>query len=154
MLRELGGEARGVTADVLLRANLDVPLPAGAALVMGGATTPFGMDDEGLERCAALIPGTGLRLRGSHAHLASGLGVRVALRAAAQVPRFARRWCARHALREPVITLGGGMDVSYQRPGATFGWEEYGRGLAELAGEASALPGERLRIEPGRAVTA
>lgn len=154
VVRELGGEARGVTADVLLRANLDVPLPAGAALVMGGATTPFGMDGEGLERCAALMPGTGLRLRGLHAHLASGLGVRVALRAAARVLRFARRWCERHAVPEPVITLGGGMDVNYRRPGATFGWEEYGRGLAGLAGAAGALPGERLRIEPGRAVTA
>jgi diaminopimelate decarboxylase len=154
VVRDLGAAARDGTTDVLLRANLDVPLPGDAALVMGGGQTPFGMNEEGLAECATLIPGTGLRLRGLHAHLASGLGVHAALRAAARVLRFARQWCERHAVREPVITLGGGMDVNYGRPGATFGWEEYGRGLARLAGADRALPGERLRIEPGRAVTA
>jgi diaminopimelate decarboxylase len=154
VVRELGGAARGVTADVLLRADLDVPLPEDAGLVMGGSHTPFGMDRERLAECAALIPGTGLRLRGLHAHLASGLGVRAALRAAAGVLRFARPWCDRHAVPEPVITLGGGMGVDYRRPGVTFDWEAYGRGLARLAGDGRARPGETLRIEPGRAVTA
>jgi diaminopimelate decarboxylase len=154
VVRELGDQARGAKADVLLRANLDVPLPVSAGLVMGGSPGPFGMDRERLAQCAALIPGTGLRLRGLHAHLASGLGVRAALRAAAGVLRFARQWCDQHAVREPVLTLGGGMGVNYRRPGATFGWEAYGRGLARLAGAGRALPGETLRIEPGRAVTA
>jgi diaminopimelate decarboxylase len=144
----------GAGADVLLRANLDVPPPAGAGLVMGGAPGPFGMDRELLAQCAALIPGTGLRLRGLHAHLASGLGARAALGAAAAVLRFARHWCDRHGVRQPVITLGGGMGADYRRPGATFGWEAYGRGLARLAGSGRALPGEKLRIEPGRAVAA
>jgi len=155
-LRLLAGVVRaaGGAADVLLRVNLDVPLPVGAGLLMGGRPAPFGMDRDCLTQCAALIPGSGLRLRGLHAHLASGLGVGAALRAAAGVLRFARPWCARHAVREPVITLGGGMGVDYRRPGATFGWEAYGRGLAALAGDGRALPGETLRIEPGRAVTA
>ena len=155
VVRELGGGQEGeATADVLLRANLDVPLPRDAGLVMGGGSTPFGMDDESLAQCAALIPGSGLRLRGLHAHLASGLGVAAALRSAAGVLRFARPWCAAHDVRAPVITLGGGMDVDYGRPGRTFGWEAYGRGLAGLARDARARPGETLRIEPGRAVTA
>jgi diaminopimelate decarboxylase len=141
-------------ANVLLRANLDVHPPAGAGLVMGGTPGPFGMDDELLAECAALITGTGLRLRGLHAHLASGLGVGAALSAAAAVLRFARQWCDRHRVRRPVITLGGGMGADYRRPGATFGWEAYGRGLARLAGSGRALPGETLRIEPGRAVAA
>ena len=152
--RDLGGQVRGPAAGVLLRVNLDVPLPAGAGLVMGGGPSPFGMTPERLAECTALIGGTGLQLRGMHAHLASGLGVRDALRAAARVLRFARRWCRRHAVPEPVITLGGGMSVNYRRPGAAFGWEAYGRGLARLADTGRALPGETLRIEPGRAVTA
>jgi diaminopimelate decarboxylase len=41
------------------------------------------------------------------------------------------------------------MAVDYAWPSATFDWARYGRGLAALA-----RPGETLRIEPGRAVTA
>lgn len=163
VLRDQGS---GATADVLLRANLDVPVPARAGLVMGGAG-PFGMDSAGLAECARILsdagggprgsrpgglrPG-GLRLRGLHAHLASGLSADEALRTAALVLRFARQWCARQEVRDPAITLGGGMTVDYRRPEETFDWERYGRGLARLA--AAGPPGETLRVEPGRAVTA
>jgi len=41
------------------------------------------------------------------------------------------------------------MAVDYRRPEVRFDWDAYGRGLARLA-----RPGETLRIEPGRAVTA
>lgn len=152
MLTELAQGERG--ADVLLRVNPDVPVPGEAGLRMGGAATPFGMDAGDLETCARLITGTAVRLRGVHAHLASGLGVPPALAAAGDVLAFARDWCARARVRRPVITLGGGMAVDYGRPGAVFGWEEYGQGLARLARSREALLGETLRIEPGRAVTA
>jgi diaminopimelate decarboxylase len=161
-LRQLGAAAlaAGETADVLLRVNLPGeaadPGLAGdaAALVMGGAPTPFGMDPFLLDRCASWVgDGTpearSLRLRGLHAHLASGLGAAAALAAAGRVLDFARRWCARHGVRDPEINLGGGMAVDYRRPGERFDWTAYGRGLARAA-----LPGEILRIEPGRAVTA
>jgi diaminopimelate decarboxylase len=153
VLRDQGSAA---TADVLLRVNLDVPVPESAGLVMGGAG-PFGMDCAGLAECAEILARAGggprgLRLRGLHAHLASGLDVDDALRAAAGVLRFAREWCARQEVRDPVITLGGGMTVDYRRPEETFDWERYGRGLAQLAG--AGPPGETLRVEPGRAVTA
>jgi diaminopimelate decarboxylase len=52
-------------------------------------------------------------------------------------------------VRDPEINLGGGMAVDYRRPGERFDWTAYGRGLARAA-----VPGEILRIEPGRAVTA
>lgn len=151
MLVDLGREA-----DVLLRVNPDIGVPDSgeAGLRMGGAATPFGMDGGDLEICARLIAGTSVHLRGVHAHLASGLGVPAALATADGVLRFARDWCARAGVRRPVITLGGGMAVDYRRPGDVFGWEAYGNGLAGLARSRQALPGETLRIEPGRAVTA
>ena len=162
-LRHLGAAAlaAGRTADILLRVNppgdaADARLGAGgeAALVMGGAPTPFGMDPVLLDRCARWL-GEGspearaLRLRGLHAHLASGLGAAAALAAAGRVLDFARRWCGRHGVRDPEINLGGGMAVDYRRPGDRFDWAGYGRGLARAA-----APGEVLRVEPGRAVTA
>ncbi len=52
-------------------------------------------------------------------------------------------------MTDPEFNLGGGMAVDYTRPDVVFDWAGYGRGLAALA-----RPGETLRIEPGRAVTA
>jgi diaminopimelate decarboxylase len=162
-LRQLGAAAlaTGETADVLLRVNLpgeaaDSGLAgdSGAALVMGGAPTPFGMDPFLLDRCASWL-GDGspearvLRLRGLHAHLASGLDAPAAVAAAGRVLDFARRWCARHGVRNPEINLGGGMAVDYRRPADRFDWTAYGCGLA-----GAAAAGEILRVEPGRALTA
>jgi diaminopimelate decarboxylase len=107
---------------------------------------PFGMDAEALGACLDLIAqAPWLRLRGMHAHLASGLGAAPLLEVAAQVLGWARSW-----LDGPAeINLGGGMAVDYRNPGSRFDWAAYGAGLAALR-----RPGETLRIEPGRAVTA
>jgi diaminopimelate decarboxylase len=125
-------------------------------LQMGASPTAFGMDQELLEQASQLLAdghlASVLRLRGLHAHLASGLDADAALRTGREVLDFGRRWCARHHVARPEFTLGGGMAVDYTRPGDRFGWAAYGRGLAALA--RSGLPGETLRIEPGRAVTA
>ena len=145
----------------MLRVNLapaDAPAAvapgAGAGLVMGGQPSPFGMDPAALDECAGWLAAGGaeagqLRLRGLHAHLASGLDAPAALAAAGRVLGFARRWCARHGVRNPEIDLGGGMAVDYRRLADRFDWTAYGRGLA-----GAAEPGETLRVEPGRALTA
>jgi diaminopimelate decarboxylase len=148
-LRLLAATARaaGRTVDVLLRVNLVAGAATSTAqLVMGG---PFGMDLDLLGQCADLLDSDSLRLRGLHAHLASGLGAADLLAAAGRLLDFGRGWCAERGVRDPEFNLGGGMGVDYVEPGAVFDWARYGEGLARLA-----LPGETLRIEPGRAVTA
>ncbi|HEX4830076.1 MAG TPA: alanine racemase [Trebonia sp.] len=158
-LRLLGAAAlaAGRRADILLRANLaagedDGPASA-SGLVMGGPS-PFGLDPAGLDDCAGwLAAGSAeagqVRLRGLHAHLASGLDAAALLESAGRVLRFARAWCARHGVRAPEVNLGGGMGVDYGAPGTRFDWARYGAGLA-----AAARAGETIRIEPGRALTA
>jgi diaminopimelate decarboxylase len=144
--------AAGRRADILLRVNLPGPFGPGeqAALTMGGRAGPFGMDISLLGRCAALMASAGpVRLRGLHAHLASGLDAADLLAAAGRVLEFGRDWCARHGVTGPEFNLGGGMAVDYRRPEERFDWPRYGRGLAALA-----RPDETLRVEPGRAVTA
>jgi len=168
-LRLLGSAALagGRQADILLRVNLPAAdtastadAPAGtragsvASLVMGGRPTPFGMDPGLLDECARwLSAGSAearqLRLRGIHAHLASGLAAPALLDSALRILEFARPWCAARAVRNPEFNLGGGMAVDYSRPGARFDWAAFGRGLA-----AATRPGETLRVEPGRAVAA
>lgn len=109
----------------------------------------FGMDGALLAECAGLLDAGPVRLRGLHAHRTSGLDAGALLASARQVLGFARAWCARLGVSRPEVNLGGGMTVDYRRPEGTFDWGEFGRGLAALG-----RPGETLRIEPGRAVTA
>jgi diaminopimelate decarboxylase len=112
------------------------------------------MDPDLLDQCARWLSegskeARQLRLRGIHAHLASGLAAPALLDSALRVLEFGRPWCAAHDVPNPEFNLGGGMAVDYRDPGTAFDWASFGRGLA-----AAARPGETLRIEPGRAVTA
>ncbi len=132
----------GRQVGVLLRGNLEVAV-RGAALTMNG---PFGMDDAAIARCRELLPAMPwVRPLGVHAHLASGLDAAAMLEVAAQIVGWARG----SGLDAAEINLGGGMAVDYRAPGDRFDWASYGAGLRRLSGG-----GERLRVEPGRAVTA
>ncbi|WP_214327139.1 type III PLP-dependent enzyme [Nonomuraea sediminis] len=126
--------ATGREADVLLRVNPDLPVE-GAALTMSG---PFGMDEAGVEECLPLFTDR-VRLRGLHAHLASGLDAPALIRLAGILLDTAHG----------EVNLGGGMAVSYADPDTTFDWEEYGRRVPLLR-----RTGQTVRIEPGRAMTA
>lgn len=137
--------ALGQDVDVLLRVNLAGDRE-GAALAMAG---PFGMDPESIDACLDILAGAPwVRLRGIHAHLASGLDADAMLRQSAEILDWARPWLDKAGCTEPEINLGGGMAVDYADPAARFDWAAYGRGIAAMA-----LSGERLRIEPGRAVS-
>ncbi len=136
--------ARKTVAEVLLRVNLPVGV-SGAALVMGGTATPFGMTPAQARSCAALdLPG--VRVRGVHAHLASGLSAPVA----AELARRIVDW-AGSELDAGEINVGGGMAVDYVDPQTRFDWAAYGAALGKLLDE---HPGRIVRVEPGRAVTA
>ncbi|MGX7670172.1 type III PLP-dependent enzyme [Plantactinospora sp. DSM 117369] len=134
---------RGTVAEVLLRVNLPVPV-GDAVLVMGGRPSPFGMSPADARACARLdLPG--IRIRGVHAHLGSGL----AAPGAAAVARTVVEWAVAE-LDAREVNVGGGMAVDYADPTARFDWPAYGAALAELLAE---HPGRTLRIEPGRALT-
>ncbi|MEO3744426.1 type III PLP-dependent enzyme [Plantactinospora sp. B5E13] len=135
--------ARGAVADVLLRVNL--PFAAdGAVLVMGGRPGPFGMSPEQARECLRLgLPG--IRVRGVHAHLGSGL----AAPAAADLARAVVGWAV-DELDAAEVNVGGGMAVDYADPTARFDWPGYGAALGGLLAD---FPGRVLRIEPGRALT-
>ncbi|MEY9945057.1 diaminopimelate decarboxylase [Kitasatospora sp. GAS1066B] len=139
--------------DLLLRVNLPVRAGAldGVPLAMGGRPTPFGLDPEQLGHALRLLAdprlARRLRLRGIHAHLASGLHAADQLAVAEQLVD----WAAGLPVPIKEVNLGGGMAVDYADPTARFDWPGYGAGLARLLRR---HPGLRLRIEPGRALTA
>ncbi|MBV9026312.1 MAG: type III PLP-dependent enzyme [Streptomycetaceae bacterium] len=142
--------------DVLLRVNL--PLDAGTLhavpLAMGGRPTPFGIDPARIDACLALLAGPEcrrLRLRGIHAHLASGLDAAAQLTVAQRIVDWTMHLARRHRIRLDEVNVGGGMAVDYADPAARFDWTAFGAGLARILDR---HPGLRLRIEPGRALTA
>lgn len=142
-LRRIGALADRTrrTADILLRVNL--PLPVGAVALAMGGPSQFGLDPRDLPECRDIVRhNERLVCHGVHAHLASGLAARAQLDVAAAIVGWARE----HDM--PEAGIGGGMAVDYADPGARFDWRLFGAGLKDLAGRT------RLRIEPGRAVTA
>ncbi|MFF7654144.1 type III PLP-dependent enzyme [Streptomyces sp. NPDC007983] len=153
-LRLLASLAGDRPVDVLLRVNLPLTDEAlgGAALAMGGRPSPFGLDPDRVEHCLPLLTPDGpLRLRGIHAHLASGLDAPAQTAVAARIADWTRELSTRHGLDLTEVNVGGGMGVDYTRPGTRFDWKAYGEGLADVA---ERNPGLTLRIEPGRALTA
>ncbi|MFK4088144.1 type III PLP-dependent enzyme [Kribbella sp. NPDC020789] len=142
--------------DVMLRVN--VPVAEGSlesvALAMGGRPSPFGLDPSVVAKALELLAGPigrQLRLRGIHAHLGSGLSAAEHLAVAEQIVNWSAALAARHGLRLDEVNIGGGMAVDYADPSARFDWVEFGAGLSRLLDRRPEL---RLRIEPGRALTA
>jgi diaminopimelate decarboxylase len=147
---------RGTRVGVLLRFNLAVAAGelATGSLAMGGGPSPFGLDPaQAGTAVRALTDGSHpyLELRGVHAHLVSGLAAPRLLTVAGSVVTWAAGLAARHGIPLHEVNIGGGMTVDYTRPADRFDWTAYGAGLARLL---DAHPGPRLRIEPGRALTA
>ncbi len=139
-------QAAGQSVNILLRLNL-AGERSGAALAMTG---PFGMDPTLIEECRGILAAAPwVRLRGIHAHLASGLDTAAMVQQSSEILAWARPWLAEAGVTEPEFNIGGGMAVDYTDPARLFDWSTYGKAIAELA-----APGEVLRIEPGRAISA
>ena len=139
-------QAAGQGVDILLRLNIAGDR-AGAALAMTG---PFGMDPTLIEECRGILAAAPwVRLRGIHAHLASGLDSAAMVQQSSEILAWARPWLAEAGVNRPEFNIGGGMAVDYKDPSQLFNWSAYGKAITELAG-----PGEILRIEPGRAISA
>ncbi len=142
----------GRTADVLLRANPPRGAPAAGTVLSMGGPSPFGLDEAGLGEClTVLADAPHVRLRGLHAHLASGPGAAGMAALAAGVLDWASAWASRSGVRLAECNLGGGMGVDYADPSSAFDWVTYGAALRRLG---AAHPGVSLRLEPGRALTA
>jgi diaminopimelate decarboxylase len=141
---------------VLLRFNLAWPhgTTRSGSLTMGGGPTPFGLDPDRSDTVVRMLADgshPALELTGVHAHLASGLAAPEQLAVARSAVDWAETLFARHGIALREVNVGGGMHVDYTDPRARFAWAAYGTGLADIL---AARPGLRLRIEPGRALTA
>ena len=153
-LRQLAATATD-PVDVLLRVNL--PMEGGVldsvALAMGGRPTPFGLDPASVPECLRLLASpeyAHLRLRGIHAHLASGLSATEHLAIVERIVDWTADLAAQNGIRLDEVNVGGGMAVDYDDSTQRFDWATYGAGLGRLL---DSRPDLTRRIEPGRAMT-
>ena len=151
-LGALVGEGSGARAEaqpVLVRVTPDVTGETHEKISTGQADSKFGFGmDQAREALRRVAQVEGLELLGVHAHIGSQL---------LELAPFARAAAALASLGEhPVWDLGGGLGVRYtedQAPPPTI--EEYVEAVvAAVRAERGAGAGERLMIEPGRALCA
>ncbi|HEX3590586.1 MAG TPA: type III PLP-dependent enzyme, partial [Pseudonocardiaceae bacterium] len=144
-LRRIGllAARTGTRAHVLLRVNL--PVTTGSVVLgMGGGQ--FGIAPADVPECLDVIRAREtLICHGIHAHLASGLAAADQV----EVARATVDWACRNGFTE--INVGGGMAVDYTAPEARYDWATLGAGLRDILAAAGDV---RLRVEPGRAVSA
>ena len=136
--------------DVLLRVNPDVTPETHPGLAVGARTTKFGMtEDEIRKALAAVQSGPGLRMRGIHVHVGSGLrDVTAWVTAGVQAVRLLHEM-HEHAASADTVDFGGGFPVAADDgtmpvPGAFQAGLLLGLDRAGLS-----LP-SRPAVEPGR----
>ncbi|RJG17748.1 type III PLP-dependent enzyme [Massilia cavernae] len=148
-------ERRGMVQGVLLRINLAVENLSETSLMMGGKPTPFGIPDQQLEECLALLQGqAGIRLQGFHFHLLSHqLDAHAHLQLVAAYLAQVSAWCRKYGLDIGQVNVGGGIGINYRQPDRQFDWTAFCAGLATLP-ERHSLPGVAIRFELGRHLAA
>jgi len=142
-------------APVMLRLNLKLAEAPDSRLVMGGKPTPFGLDEDALDKALKLLRDEPwLELQGLHFHLLSHqLDVAAHLRLIRSYCRTFSQLCAEHGLQLPLLNVGGGMGINYQDPQNSFDWTTFCKGLKALIAE-EGMGDTRIRFEIGRFISA
>ena len=173
--------ATGARQDILLRANPDLP---GADIRQAADSPFGMDPDGLATCVRLLRDAPWITLHGIHAHLTWDRHDAPAMaELARRVAAWALPWLREHlpAVTEPELDLGGGMGVDYGAPHTRFDWPAYSAALSSLGSELESSldsdledsdlesdlgsgldsgPGSgrdrpvRLRIEPGRSLTA
>lgn len=103
---------------------------------------PFGMDPELMESCTGILSDSPqVRLRGVHAHLASGLDASAPVVQSSEILAWCRAWLDRIGHTGPrEFNLDGGMPPTMARPRPDFDLKQYGaqRRRARRAGRNAA----------------
>ncbi len=135
---------------IALRVNPDVGAGHHVDVVTAGSGVKFGIDVAEIDDARMVVEDSGREVVGLHAHIGSGIDSIEPLLQSAQTlidlaPDFNNlRW----------INFGGGIGVPYRPGEREFPIDEYGRGLARVAGDYLQARGLYAILEPGRYVVA
>ncbi|HEX7420121.1 MAG TPA: diaminopimelate decarboxylase [Thermoanaerobaculia bacterium] len=135
---------------IALRVNPDVGAGHHVDVVTAGSGVKFGIDVAEIDDARMVVEDSGREVVGLHAHIGSGIDSIEPLLQSAQTlielaPEFNNlRW----------INFGGGIGVPYRPGEREFPIDEYGRGLARVAGDYLQARALYAILEPGRYVVA
>lgn len=151
-LRRLAGLVRktGRELPILLRVNVDLD-GAHSRLMMGGAPSPFGVDEAGLGDCIAFLAENPLLdLRGFHIHsLSHQLDRHAHIRIIRTYFDRFRQWRDRWGLKIDHLNMGGGIGIDYREPQRQFDWPAFMGDLEQAIAEYR-MQTISLRFELGR----
>lgn len=133
-----------------IRVNPEVGAGHHRDVVTGGYGVKFGIDLAEIDAARGLAESAGIPIVGIHAHIGSGVttvvplldSARTLVNVSAEFPSL--EW----------INFGGGLAIPYQPQDAEFAIDDYGAGLADVAGEALRRRKLTAILEPGRYVVA
>jgi len=144
----------GLTAPILLRANVKAELPS-ADLHMAGGPTQFGIGDNDIPAAIRLAQRSShVALRGFHFHsLSNNLDAERHAQLVGHFLERARAWALEFDFPLSVVNAGGGIGINYDISGPQFDWETFVSRLGQVVGE----PGSddpSIVFECGRYLTA
>ena len=142
--------ALGLPNPIALRVNPDVGAGHHADVITAGGGVKFGIELPEIDSARMIVEDSGRRVVGIHAHIGSGVDTPAPLLESARrlleiAPAFTN-------LR--FVNFGGGISIPYRLGEKEFPLAEYGRRLAELAGEPLRARGITAILEPGRFLVA
>jgi diaminopimelate decarboxylase len=142
--------AHDLPNPLALRINPDVGAGHHADVVTAGGGVKFGIDLAEVDDVRMMVADAGRRVAGLHAHIGSGVDTVAPLLASAQVLLDLSAAFPDLAF----INFGGGISVPYKPNEPAFPLDEYGAGLAAMAGPTLRARGLQAILEPGRYVVA
>lgn len=155
-IKRIGAISRNlnVCTRVAVRVNPDAEAQGGA-MQMGGKSTPFGIDEEGLEQVLSLIQSDS-HLDFSGIHLFVGTQIldhRILLAQFAKGLEIARRASAHMNVAIRTLDFGGGLGIPYFPGDPELDLAALGEGLRELISETESeacFAKIKFMVEPGR----
>src|SRR5260221_7418882 len=142
--------AHDLPNPLALRINPDVGAGHHADVVTAGGGVKFGIDLAEVDDVRMMVADAGRRITGLHAHIGSGVDTGTSLLASAQVLLDLSAAFPDLAF----INFGGGISVPYKPNETPFPLDEYGAGLAAMAGPTLRARSLQAILEPGRYVVA
>lgn len=133
-----------------LRINPDVGAGHHADVVTAGGGVKFGIDLAEVNDVRMMVADAGRKVVGLHAHIGSGVDTVAPLLASARVLLELSHDFGDLAF----INFGGGISVPYKPNEPASPLDDYGAGLAAIAGETLRARGLQAILEPGRYVVA
>ncbi len=147
-------QQKNQSVNILLRVNIKTQNLSSTKLMMGGCSSPFGMDELMLNECLKYLTGHQyINLKGLHFHLASfQLDENLHLDLINNYINFLHKINYEYQLSLEHINFGGGIGVNYQDKSHCFDWKYFFEKLSLLLSN-SKNNHLKTRFECGRSLS-